>query len=83
LVRWRGREIALFPRMPRVVWRVANGRWSLRGRAALKHVSRGLVACRPGLVFAAQEVDRKAEVVAHLCGLPKAFVGVALEVEPV
>ena len=36
-----------------------------------------------GSKFAVPEVDRKAEVVAHLCGHPKAFVGVALEAEPV
>jgi hypothetical protein len=34
-----------------------------------------------GLKFAFQEVDGKARVVANLCGLPKAFVGVALEAE--
>jgi hypothetical protein len=36
-----------------------------------------------GSKLAVQEVDRKAEVVAHLGGLPQAFRRVALEAEPV
>jgi hypothetical protein len=43
----------------------------------------GLKLVDRGSKLVVHEVDRKAEVVAHLCGLSKAFVGVALEAEPV